>query len=313
MLVCAHAWEAAPFISHLQMCKQTWPHYPWSVYRGSGDDAGIYLILTGTGLGASGMAVACWLSHFLRDGRAEEGGGLMTPPLVVANFGTAGAYPKTWSPGQSLLIHRVVSPAGTSIYPEMALRWNGEEAECRTVTQPQKDILESDRLRDRRPVFDMEAYGVAEATQRFLSTSHLCLGKYVLDIVGSEDLDDWRGLASEHSSNYALESLKFLSFARHLQTFIADDGRRQKTLAARLWSQDRLKEILEVLPLTVTQQREVSSALMMKACRPQNAEGGSEGSPQISALLKGVAPTTKAEVKARLKALLDGLRQPQHT
>lgn len=293
------------------MEKQVWPHFPWTVYRGAGEDAHTFLILTGTGIGPAGMAVGCWLSHFLRDGQFEEAGGLMTPPLVVANFGTAGAYPNSWSPGQSLLIHRIVSPAGVSIFPEMALRWTAEEAECRTVLEPQRTVVESDLARDRRPVFDMEAYGVAEATQRFLSTSHLLVAKYVLDLVGTEDLIDWRGLAAEHASGYAQECLKFLQFAKDLQGFLADDARRQKTLDARLWSQDRLKEILEVLPLTVTQQREVTSALMTRACRPLSAEGDSEGCRQISTILEGVTPTTKAEVKFHLGELLAGIRQPQ--
>lgn len=238
-------------------------------------------------------------------------GGLATPPLVVANFGTAGAYPETWSPGSSLLIHRVVSPAGFSIFPEMALRWAGGETECRTVDRAQATIIEDDCVHGRRPVFDMEAYGVAEATQTFLSTSHLLVGKYVLDIIGDDGSGDWRALTSEHAENYALECLKFLDFAGRLQSFLADDERRCKTVEAQSWSRERLSEVLGVLPLTVTQQRELTATLMVKACEPASGETLSDSEDQIKDCLTGAAPTTKKEVKARLSGLLDRLRRPQ--
>lgn len=240
------------------------------------------------------MAVAAWLTEELR-GRPEANG-LLTPAVVVANFGTAGAYPDNQPVGQTVLISRVRDGRGESHYPERLLRWPGEEGECRTVPSPQVEVLEDDRG---QPLFDMEAFGVAEATSLFLSSSHLLVGKCVCDHVGADSLD-WKTLAERCQQDYERGAALFLDHARaHLEA-LRVDPRRQKGLAIA-GAVNACLEAAAELALTVSQRRELAQHLRAHLARGQDPQ---EEGRRLAEGLALCPARGKSESKAALAALL---------
>ena len=304
LIACAHAWEAAPFVQTLGLRAAAVDYLPFPLYQG-GDST---LLLTGTGRARASLAVGVWLSHRLRDLRTASGSGLHAPPLLVANFGTAGARQSDWPIGQTLLIHRVRDGEGESHYPERLVVWPGEETECRTVGSPETGAPADQRG---RPVFDMEAFGVAEAVTTFLSSSHLVVGKCVSDHLGIDALGDWKALASRCEKSYQEGAACFLEHARDHLAALMGDQRRQRSRQLKTAVEDLLALACEALPLTVAQQRELTQAVRARlaACQTE-AEHGQEVE-RVKGLLAGLTAADKNEGKKALALLLEAIRQSQ--
>lgn len=300
LLVCAHAWEARPFLDSLQL-KASPDSFPFPCYV----NGEVALLLTGSGPRRAAIAVAGWLGRRLVH---QPGSGLAAPPLVVANFGTAGAYEKRWKVGQTAVIAKVRDGMGESLYPERLVAWSGPEAECRTVATPQREILTEDGAR--RPLFDMEAFGVAEAVTTFLSSSHLVIGKCVLDEIGPDgDTLDVAALTARCQDDYESGALAFLEHAQRHRALLAGDPRREKTERVPGAVERYLQALRTKLPLTVSQQRELARAVsgQLAACG-----GAEELEGKLEALL-ACAPTEPLTDKTAVKKALARLLEQLHS
>ena len=263
-------------------------HLPFPLYQ----QAEINLLLTGSGAVKAGTAVSLWLSHYLRDLGLAHGAGLLAPPLVVANFGTAGADARAYEIGQTLLVHRVQDELGPSLYPERLVPWDGVEGECRTVARPRTKSDEKARL------YDMEAFAISEATATFLSTSHLVVGKCVSDHLG-EPLD-WKALAQRCQNAYRQGALRFLQHAQTHARTLEEDGRRLRSVEIAEQTCALLEEALARLPLTVTQQRELTQYLKARLAEDRDKTWVGEWLKRLPSCI----PADKREVKAALISLL---------
>ena len=296
-LVCAHHWEAEPFLQMLGLKEIQ--RTPFPLYVRAHGFREVQLTVCGNGYSRALMATTAWLS--LRCQGAQ--GGLLTPPVVVANFGTAGAYDKSWHLGQTLLVSKVAR-AGTAgaIYPERLVEWEGQETECRTVEVRQTEIEEAYRS---SPLFDMEAYGVAESAICFLSSSHLVVGKCVLDRVGdpTETKLSIPELRSRVATEYAQGAELFLEHALAHQAALSGDERR---LAAQRLSEE-VAQLLEfagsLVHLTVAQQR-----LLEQSLRGVLASGERDAE-WARLLLAAELGQEQGAPKSRVKTVLEGLLQ----
>jgi hypothetical protein len=303
-------------VQSLELNALTLPHLPFAVYQGED----VTLLRTGKGCLSAAMAVSAWLAQALGQLQPLGGGGLQAPPLLVANFGIAGAQSRDWPIGETVVIHRVRDGhEGESHYPERLVTWSGQETECHTVSQVQ---LQTAEHWSSRPVFDMEAFGVAEAVTRYLSSSHLVIGKCVSDHLG-EQMAAWRSLAARCEEPYREGAARFLQHARRHLRLLAGDSRREHAQRMAEALESLLEQARNALSLTVTQQRELSQAWRARlaaACdetalqqeverwrqRLSAAElggqAGSEGRPPGSAL-------GKSDSKKALAALLGELNR----
>lgn len=300
-MVCAHLWEAKPFLE-LTAAKEI-ESAPFPLYRGAVDEREVALTLCGTGHDRALMATTAWLSREL----AWSSSGLSVPPLVVANFGTAGAYTGKQQVGQTLLISKLSrgAEANRSIYPERLVRWHGEEAECRTVSLRQEQVRANDLARGRKPVFDMEAFGVAQSALTFTSTAHLVVGKCVLDEIGDEGERALSivELKERIESPYRQGAERFLTHALEHQALLAADPRRLRTLELAQQLAELSQLCREMIQLTVTQQRALEQRLRAALC----VEG--QRMDRLRQVLKerlgGLEGASKPEVKTALSQLLE--------
>jgi hypothetical protein len=251
------------------------------------------LLLTGTGKSRAAMAVAAWLGH------SPAGSSLFAPPLVVGNFGTAAAAADHWPIGQTLLVHRVRDHLeGESYYPERLLAWEGDESECVSLARP----LQSSPDCGGKPVFDMEAFGVAEATALFLSSAHLVIGKCVSDHPGEEN--DWKALARRCEDDYRRGAELFFGHALEHARMLASDSRRQtarwvESATSKLMSSTRAR-----LRLTVAQERQLAQHLRgCLARRPEDSE-----LQRLDAVLTDFQAAGRAEARETLARLLAHLQ-----
>lgn len=191
----------------------------------------------------------------------KAGAGLMSPAVLVANFGTAAASSQAWSLGQALLVNKVVPPGpGASLYPERHIRSDWPETECRSLSGP---LTDSEGLG--RSLVDMEAYGINQVVSRYLTTSHLVLGKVVLDHPGEEDTLDWKTLTARLGDRYSEAAEQFADFALLHLDFLSQDPRRLKSLRVEDWSLEEMAYAEGQVTLTVTQKRQLAKALRAAA------------------------------------------------
>ena len=234
------------------------PGLPFQCFQGVYDDVSIELLLTGSGRSRAAIAVSGWLSQELA---SRPGTGLLAPPLTVANFGTAGAYHGDWSVGQTLLAFRLRNGlSGESIYPERFVSWPHQETECRTVDTPMREVAAKESV---RPLFDMEAFGVAQAVTSYLSSSHLVVGKCVLDTIGPEgDQDlDFVALRQRCETAYREGAQHFLEHTLEHQRFLDRDLRRQRSTEIASLTEEFVAQTQPSLGLTVSQSRELAQEL----------------------------------------------------
>lgn len=257
-MVCAHPWEARPFIDLARMKEIS--RVPFPLYGGIVEDRPVVLTVCGNGASRALMATTAWLARELE----EVATGLQAPPLVVANFGTAGAYRDTWEVGQTLLVSKL-SPGDRqgAIYPERLVQWDGEEAECRTVDSRQNEVVTADLERDRRPLFDMEAFGVAQSVLTFLSSAHLVVGKCVLDEIGKEEEHalSVADLKERVEPLYRRGAERFLLHALEHQACLSGDPRRLQAQELALQVSQLSELTRELVSLTVSQQRALEQTL----------------------------------------------------
>jgi hypothetical protein len=317
LLVCAHPWEARPFQAACCLEPVSAGYLPYVCYQGEWNRVAVNLLVTGSGRSRSAQAVGAWLSHSLRDSGHGAGAGLQAPPLVVANFGTAGAYYQTWSVGQTLLVNRVrlgEGPAGESLYPERLAPWAGEEAECRTVPLPQTSAVEADRVGlGRQPVFDMEAFGVAEATATFLSMSHLVVGKCISDEIPDRNDPvcgqpfDWKALAQRCQAQYDSGAVAFLEHAIAHLNALESNSRRKQSVAIKGTVDALVATAQAALPLTVSQQRDLAQHLRARlaACGEAQTE---HVASELAALILASPARDKSSAKKLLADLVSQIR-----
>lgn len=256
------------------------------------------MLVTGSGPAAA-MATAIWLSHRLRELGLATGAGLHAPALVVANFGTAGAYPGTWEIGETVLANRIREGRGESLYPERLVRWSGPEGECRSVPAPQRERWPDD---EGQPLFDMEAFAVAEVTATYLSLAHCVTGKCVSDHIG-EPLD-WKSLASRCQAAYHEGALRFLRHARDHLAALETDSRRQRSLELTEQVATLLEQARQALPLTVTQERELARHLRARLAELPTPATSRSWIEAFRARLQGLQVGDKRQAKAALASLL---------
>lgn len=263
----------------------------------------VALTICGTGHDRALMATTAWLSRAL----VSHSTGLAAPPLLVANFGTAGAYAGNQQVGETLVISKLSrgAQAERSIYPERLVSWDGEEAECRTVDARQEEISSRDLERGRRPLFDMEAFGVAQSALTFASNAHLVVGKCVLDGIGgeAERALSVGELKKRVESPYRQGAERFLAHALEHQALLAADPRRLRTVELTLQVAELSQLCREMIHLTVTQQRALEQKLRAALCvEGQQVENLRAVLEQRLAGLKGAS---KGEVKTALSQLLE--------
>lgn len=204
------------------------------------------------------MAVSGWLAQELAQSPET---GLLAPTVVIANFGTAGAYHGDWSVGQTLLAYRLRNGLeGESLFPERLTRWDGDETECRTVGAPMREVHPGESV---RPLYDMEAFGVAQAVTSYLSSSHLVVGKCVLDTIGPKGDQhlDYRALRQRCESDYREGALRFLEHALEQQALLDQDQRRQRAVEITELAHHLSAEVQQTLRLTVSQHRDLLQRL----------------------------------------------------
>lgn len=285
ILVCAHRWEAQPFLNELNLKLLKEPSLPFPLYA----NEQVKLILTGSGSQTAALIVSGFLAHLFEKFQLKCGGGLMAAPVLIANFGTCAGASLHWKIATSVLVNRILEPtAKRSVFPERHVTTNWPEATCRTVLEPATSDqgLGTD-------VVDMEAYGVAQATESYLSTSHLLVGKFVLDNPGHDSGQKWHQLVKGLEQPYTEASLDFLDLARAHLEFLSEDPRRNKAMTAQLWVQKTLEGVLESVPFTVTQTRQLSGALRAAAGNFEVPSQYDEKGHQIRAVLAQAERGTK--------------------
>lgn len=208
------------------------------------------LLLSGPGELRAGIALASLLTHM---GCQSEG--LHTPPLVVANFGTAGANPQSWSIDEVLLINRVTKTDRRPYHPERFISWGGPETSCQTVDTPQTQAQDPNSQ-----IFDMEAYGLTEAVVHFLSLAHIVIGKHILDTVGV-DSPNWRALTHRSQAAYKKGAILFLQHALAHQDLLQQNKRRLDTGSISKTVTALVDQAHLTMQLTVTQERELTQHL----------------------------------------------------
>ncbi len=283
--------------------------HPFPTYGGIVEDRPIVLTVCGNGASRALMATTAWLARELD----QVATGLQASPLVVANFGTAGAYRDTWEVGQTLLISKLsqASSSNGAVYPERMVHWDGGETECRTVETRQSEVVTVDLERGRQPVFDMEAFGVAQSVLTFLSSAHLVVGKCVLDLIGDE---------TEHSLSVAhlkerVEPLyrggaeRFLLHALEHQACLSADPRHLRAQELTRQVAELSELIKELVSLTVSQQRALEQTLRAALCADNADPVRLRNSIQIRfGELKG-AP--KSQLKEALADFSQSCLEPQ--
>lgn len=310
-MLCAHRWEAEPFLSACQaklIDNQGW--LPFPVWRGSpvgnSEEVLVDILLTGPGITRAAAACSWYLAQTLYQRNLVAGSDLNRSLVVVANFGTAGAYREDWSSGDNLLVNRISGPMpGRAHYPERLLKTPFPEGECRSVMVPQTRVDPADLQRQAKLVFDMEAWGIAEVVAGYLSWAHLVVGKMVLDQIPhavAENLD-WRSLVAPHRLAYEDAAQAFLAHALSHLSALVSDPRRQAAHRLEEWSEEVLAFVQSRLHLSVTQQRELLTGLRAWSTGIQGEEAWKEKAQDIRELLEVTSPNQRHAHKAQLAKL----------
>ena len=293
-LVCAHRWEADPFLKIGKMEAYQAPHLPFPVFR---NPEGAYLVLTGQGYLKTAAAVAAFLSHHL-------------PHIsAIGNFGVAGAPPGGWPVGQAVLLNKVVDiTTGKSYFPERQLPspWPETFAECRPT--PMTVVLdEAHTSLLPHPVYDMESAALFGASEQYITTSLLLLGKVVSDHLADADPTEIRRKLVEP---YTEACHIFWELLERKGRLMDRDPRRGAARHAGTITEELIEELKSRLPLTVNQERDLKSRLLgrmlvapspgsLKRIRDTFASNASQ--PQ--------EPWTKPEIKRRLEKILEELEK----
>ncbi len=273
---------------------------PYPCWRGVDPESSleVELLLCGQGPVAAAAAVAGWLALRLSQSGRKAGSALELEPITVANFGTAACQEGAAPPGATFLVNRIAraastfSEGGSPHYPERLLAWSGGEAECHTVQEPQRW---APPLGHGAPVrlYEMEAWGVAEAVAPSIGWAGLLVGKTVLDPLPARaspqpsdgalaDLSppDWRTARSAIESAYREGAHAFLELALAHHLLRRNLPRRQLSEEAAGWCSQTLVEIGERIHLTATQRRELARALRAWFAAPSRGPEGGIGDPR---------------------------------
>ncbi len=301
-MICAHRWEAQPFLEELSLLPVSPSFFPFPCYS---DSLGVHLIVSGQGLIRSATATAAFLSH--TETRSQ--------PLLIANFGTAGAHREQWDIGQGLILNKVSDRcSGGSLFPDRLLRHDWPEAPCLTVSRPadlgqiQPEVSNREHL---RRVYDMEAYGIGAAAEQYVTTSQILLGKYVSDHLNLGAPTDWKKMAERIANGYSEAALEFLQMAQAHQQHLRSDPKRSLVRLSSEWVETTLAEVSSALTLTVSQSRNLEARLRAHALASRDHETLLPLDDGFWELLKSVEKdSSKQQNKRHLLKLLEHLGVP---
>lgn len=290
LYVCAHRWEAEPFIQLGSLKPLATLGLPLQVY---GDEAGeLWLLVCGQGGLRAGAATAALLAHLSYGSET----------LVVANFGFAAAHQRHHSL-QSLVLGNKVTDAnsGDSIFPERILKTNWAEAEIVTVGKPLSEPLNDDA----KALYDMEVAAILAATELFLSTSQMVVGKFVSDHLGG-GLPEWSELRKKHQQAYSRACSDFFFLAQNHQRHLSSEPRRSRARTAEQWWSSQAQRLSTYLQLSVTQTREIEKTLRSLALSKAPEGSLQEVEDEISFLLDECG---SVEQKHERRRALEKVRQ----
>lgn len=293
-MICAHRWEADPFLKIADMSAYQAPQFPFPVFR---NEQGSFLILSGQGYLRTAAAVSAFLSHHGNDVQA------------VGNFGVAGAAPGDWSVGQPVLLNKVVDHStGKSYFPERQLPspWAETWSDCRPT--PLTSVLDREKSALLPPpVYDMESAPFFGTVEQYLSTSQLLLGKVVSDNLVDADPQEIRKTLREP---YEDACEVFWDLLLKKGRLIARDPRREAACRSGTLTEELLEELKKRLPLTVNQERDLRARLtgrLLVDASPDSLEN------LRTTLSLTEAPTeepwTKPRIKRQLEKILGELEQ----
>ena len=255
LLICAHRWEAEPFLRLAEL--KPVPHSPVKLFC---DQTGeIWLLICGQGPMRASTCTAVALTSL------AEG----SESLVVANFGFAAAEAERHELQSTVLANKVTDQnSGDNIYPERTLRSPWNEAEIVTVGKP----ISAPVAEISQAVYDMEAAAILSASELFLSTSQMIVGKFVSDHLDGS-IPNWAELRDQHAKAYEGACEEFLRFTMAQQELLRSEPRRKAASAAEEWASLQAERISSKLGLSVTQTRQVKQTL--RALALSNSPNGS--------------------------------------
>lgn len=289
ILLCAHNWEARPFIEHLKLKARRDPNLPFQAFSGQVGETCYDLVLTGQGAVPSAAALSALLQkHQLL---YSHGRGLLAAPIIVANYGTAGTASTHCDLGQNLLINKVSGTGPESaIYPERLVKSDFLETHCISVLKPKGS---GPTPSFERPVYDMEAFAIARVTELYLSNCHLVIGKFVLDHLSADGPMAWQSLVESQEIPYRDACLEFLNHITEHQTTLLGSQRRVLAVNAEAWAEKLCAEIRNSLPLTATQAHQLRAGLLQFAIVIEGHDERAAKSLDIQELLASREHKTK--------------------
>lgn len=285
LLLCAYRWEAEPFIQEYRLQQQSETRFPvWSK-----EGSTLAVCLTGRGALNSAAISGALIERF--------------DPIIVANFGVAGAWQAHWPIGHPLLINKVVDEtSGQAFYPDRLLACRFDEAECITVARPANS-------NDRSPVkavFDMESAGVFAAAELSVPTANIVVGKVVSDHL-AESLAKPSVIRERIEEPYRQASIEFARFLKDCRDLCADEPRQELARSADHWVETTFVERLSTLHLTVSQQRQLKARLKAYALADQDPDNRQKKLLELDQVIDDRQGQTKSDHTKLLQRVLRAL------
>ena len=263
------------------------------------NEDGLHLVVCGQG---SLLAAIC-TSGFLSRESSNRGA------LVVANFGLAGSRQEDWSIGESLMInHSSGESSSRAFFPERLIRHPWPESRCHSVSQT-ANLTNSSPMKQ-KCVYDMEAFAIATATESYLSSSQLVIGKFVSDHLQDDELCDWRSIADRVQDDFQFACMSFLKLVQSHHDILRNDPRRKKAQQTEAWWSQTLESLTSELTITVTQQRLLKKRLQAYALGCQALSELEAKRGELKRLVLAEKGETKSERNQILEKVLQRLATP---
>lgn len=267
--------------------------FPFPVFR---NHDGLSLIICGQGMVRAAGATGAWLGRF------------SVSTSLVANFGIAGAIPKSRPLGTPVLLNKIKDQAsGKSYFPERLTRSPWEETSCETWAKPVTAQPNTDRADHfGSPIFDMEAAAVFAVAEQYVCTSQLVFGKVVSDFLEAVAPSE---LKSRIKTDYEHACSQFLDYLRTTDDVVRNEPRQLRSSQALRDCDQLLDAIKEQLRLTVNQKRNLRPRLLSRILKSQSSSEVQDLKSMVLAHIKARSPQTKVEIRDYLQDLQSELER----
>jgi hypothetical protein len=228
--------------------------------------------------------------------------------VVIANFGCAGVKAGLGPLGSPWLINKLVHEStGAAIYPERLIAHSWPEQSCLTVEKP---AVLATFPEVGSTLFDMEAFAVFSAAQRYVSTSQMVAGKVVSDHLSDDRVIDWEHMVTQLEQPYREACHTFKELLESHRDCLHGGPRRARAEQARHWWETTLAALGSAVPLTVSQSRQLEGRLRAFALGSDNRQEMEAKSEELEDLVKRYSGESKIEHRAIHAQILERLLTP---